>query len=95
MCSVTFLTRTFYLGMLFFMSYTFHNMQSDTLKLFLSLFNLISMDVKPDKFKVTCVLKALALLFSNLILVMEVHCFILQRGLVSHLFVVYALILEV
>ncbi|KAG7027978.1 Pentatricopeptide repeat-containing protein, partial [Cucurbita argyrosperma subsp. argyrosperma] len=31
--------------------YTFHNMQSDMLKLFLSLFNLISMDAKPDKFK--------------------------------------------
>lgn len=67
-------------------------MHSDTLKLFSCLVNSNSMDVKPDKFTVTCVLKALASLFSNSILAKEIHCFILRRGIDSDVFVVNALI---
>ncbi|XP_016899723.2 pentatricopeptide repeat-containing protein At2g37310 [Cucumis melo] len=75
-----------------FISYTLHNMHTDLLKLFLSLVNLNSTDVKPDRFTVTCVLKALASLFSNSVLAKEVHCFILRRELESDIFVVNALI---
>ncbi|KAA0044055.1 hypothetical protein IC582_009484 [Cucumis melo] len=75
-----------------FISYTLHNMHTDLLKLFLSLVNSNSTDVKPDRFTVTCVLKALASLFSNSVLAKEVHCFILRRELESDIFVVNALI---
>lgn len=67
-------------------------MHTDMLKLFSSLVNSNSTDVKPDKFTVTCVLKALASLFSNSVLAKEVHCFILRRGLESDIFVANALI---
>ncbi|KAL4031915.1 hypothetical protein IC575_010209 [Cucumis melo] len=75
-----------------FISYTLHNMHTDLLKLFLSLVNSNSTDVKPDRFTVTCVLKALASLFSDSVLAKEVHCFILRRELESDIFVVNALI---
>ncbi|KAE8651021.1 hypothetical protein Csa_001961 [Cucumis sativus] len=73
-------------------SYTLHNMHTDLLKLFSSLVNSNSTDVKPDRFTVTCALKALASLFSNSGLAKEVHSFILRRGLEYDIFVVNALI---
>ncbi|XP_022145703.1 pentatricopeptide repeat-containing protein At2g37310 [Momordica charantia] len=75
-----------------FISYTLHNMHSDMLKLFSSLVNSNAMDVKPDKFTITCVLKALASSFTDSILAKEVHCFVLRRGLESDIFVVNALV---
>lgn len=67
-------------------------MHTDLLKLFSSLVNSNSTDVKPDRFTVTCSLKALASLFSNSGLAKEVHSFILRRGLEYDIFVVNALI---
>lgn len=75
-----------------FISYTLHDMHSDMLKLFSSLVNSNAMDVKPDKFTITCVLKALASSFTDSILAKEVHCFVLRRGLESDIFVVNALV---
>lgn len=72
--------------------YSLHNLHADTLKLFASFMSSCSTDVKPDNFTVTCVLKALASLFSESRLAKEVHCFVLRRGLDSDIFVVNALL---
>ena len=73
-------------------AYSLHNMHIDTLKLFSSLVSCYSTNVKPDNFTVTCVLKALASLFSDSTLAKEVHCFVLRHWIESDIFVANALI---
>lgn len=72
--------------------YSLHNLHTETLKLFSSWVSSYSMDVRPDNFTITCLLKALASLFSHSRLAKEVHCFVLRRGFDSDIFVVNALL---
>ncbi|RVW98841.1 Pentatricopeptide repeat-containing protein [Vitis vinifera] len=72
--------------------YSIHNMHVHTLNLLSSLLPSYSLTLKPDNFTITCVLKALSVLFPDSILAKEVQCFVLRHGFDSDIFVVNALI---
>ncbi|KAF5475960.1 hypothetical protein F2P56_007713 [Juglans regia] len=72
--------------------YSLHNMHLDMLKLFTSLARSHFMDVKPDRYTISCALKSLSSSFSDSRLAREVHCFVVRHGLDSDIFVVNALI---
>lgn len=73
-------------------AFSSHDLYVDTLKLFSSMLSFCSVDLKPDRFTITCVLKALTGLFGERNLAKEVHCYVLRCGLESNLFVVNSLI---
>ena len=72
--------------------YSIHDMHGRTLNLFSSLLSSYSVTLKPDNFTMTCVLKALSVLFPDSILAKEVNCFVLRHGFDSDIFVFNALI---
>lgn len=72
--------------------YSLHNLHTETLKLFSSMVSSYSMDVIPDNFTITCLLKALASFFHDSRLAKEVHSFVLRREFDSDIFVVNALL---
>ncbi|GKV05728.1 hypothetical protein SLEP1_g17702 [Rubroshorea leprosula] len=71
------------------MSYSFHDMYLDVLKLFSSLVwsGLGDGSVRIDEYTVTCVLKALSGSLCDLRLANEVHCFVLRCGFDEDVFV--------
>lgn len=73
-------------------AYSVHDMYTDTLKLFSSLLSSYSVDLKPDNFTITCVLKALSGLFCESRLAKEIHAYVLRCGFDSGVFIVNGLI---
>ncbi|KAJ0088108.1 hypothetical protein Patl1_31981 [Pistacia atlantica] len=73
-------------------AYSVHDMYTDTLKLFSSLLSSYSVDLKPDNFTITCVLKALSGLFCESRLAKEVHGYVLRCGFDSGVFIFNGLI---
>lgn len=73
-------------------AYSLHGMHLDTLKLFTSLVSCPSSGLKADNFTVTCVMKAIADLFSDSRLAKEVHCYVTRHGFDSDIFVANALV---
>ncbi|GFZ02323.1 pentatricopeptide repeat (PPR) superfamily protein [Actinidia rufa] len=72
--------------------YSFNNLHIDALRLFSHWLSTISMAAKPDNFTVTSVLKALSSLFPELNLAKMFHCFVIQNGFDSDIFVMNPLV---
>lgn len=73
-------------------AYSGHDMYTDALKLFSSLLSSYSMNLMPDNFTITCVLKALTGLFREPKLAKEVHSYVFRCRLDSSLFLFNGLI---
>ncbi|GJR99382.1 pentatricopeptide repeat-containing protein [Tanacetum coccineum] len=74
------------------MGYSLNNRYINTVRVFGCFLNCASVNVKPDNYTVTCVLKALSSLGCESSLGKRVHCFIVRNGLDWDIFVVNALI---
>lgn len=72
--------------------YSCNGMDLDTLSLFSHWLSSVSPVAKPDHFTVTCVLKSLSSLFPEWILAKMMHCFVIQNGFDSDIFVTNPLI---
>ncbi|KAI3890358.1 hypothetical protein MKW92_037557 [Papaver armeniacum] len=74
-------------------AYSHHGRNAQTLELFSSLVSLRDVNLKPDSFTISSVLKALSSpLFGDRRLVKEIHSFVCRHGYESDLFVVNGLI---
>ncbi|XP_047334277.1 pentatricopeptide repeat-containing protein At2g37310 [Impatiens glandulifera] len=72
--------------------YSSNNMHIDALWFFSLWLSRPSENNKPDNFTITCLLKALSSLFSDVNLAKMIHCFVMQNGFGYDIFVMNALV---